>query len=101
MEKKYSVDSDARQTPPSFDEMVELIKKLFTDYLEDVIKSKPSEIAKSWERYKVLNHLYKNAQTDTPISFYQPLFDHMYQEHGLTLLESEMADIIHLVQKME
>jgi len=59
---KEELDSDARQTPPSFDEMVGLIKKLFTDYLEDVVKSKPSEIAKSWERYKVLNHLYQNER---------------------------------------
>lgn len=36
-----------------------------------------------------------------PSSSYQPLFDHMLQEHGLTLLESEMADIIHVVGKMQ
>lgn len=54
--------SDALQRPPSFDEMVEMIKKLFTDYLEDVIKAKPSEIAKSWERYKTLNHLFQEEQ---------------------------------------
>lgn len=56
-EKKY--ESDARATPPSFGEMVEMIKKLFTDYLEDVIKAKPSEITKSWERYNTLNHLFQ------------------------------------------
>jgi hypothetical protein len=59
-EKKY--ESDARATPPSFGEMVEMIKKLFTDYLEDVIKAKPSEITKSWERYKTLNHLFQEEQ---------------------------------------
>lgn len=59
MEKKYPIESDARQTPPNFDEMVELIKKLFTDYLEDVLNSTPTEIEKSWERYKCLNHLYQ------------------------------------------
>jgi len=32
---------------------------------------------------------------------YQPLFDHMHQEHGLILLESEMSDIITLVRKVE
>jgi hypothetical protein len=36
-----------------------------------------------------------------PGAHYQPLFDHMQQEHGLTLLESEMTDIIDLVRKME
>lgn len=59
-EKKY--ESDARETPPSFDELVDMIKKLFVDYLEDVLKSPPSETEKSWERYKTLNHLYKPAQ---------------------------------------
>jgi hypothetical protein len=59
-EKKY--ESDARATPPSFGEMVEMIKKLFTDYLEDVIKAKPSEITESWERYKTLNHLFQEEQ---------------------------------------
>lgn len=34
-------------------------------------------------------------------SSYQPLFDHMLQEHNLTLLESEMADIVHLVKDIE
>ncbi len=31
---------------------------------------------------------------------YQPLFDHMAQEHGLTLLESEMHGIIYEVEKL-
>jgi hypothetical protein len=52
--------SDALQHPPSFDQMVGLIKKLFTDYLEDVMKTPPSEISKAWERYKTLNHLYQD-----------------------------------------
>jgi len=60
MEKKYPIESDARQAPPSFDEMVELIKKLFVDYLEDVLKSPPHEIEKAWQRYKCLNHLYQD-----------------------------------------
>lgn len=54
--------SDALQHAPSFDEMVGLIEKLFKDYLEDVIKSKPSEIGKSWERYKTLNHLWQDEK---------------------------------------
>lgn len=36
-----------------------------------------------------------------PGSYYQPLFDHMSHEHGLTLLEGQMADIIHIVNKMQ
>lgn len=35
-----------------------------------------------------------------PGSYHQPLFDLMYQEHNLTLLESEMADIVHCVKKI-
>lgn len=31
---------------------------------------------------------------------YQPLFDHMSKEHGVTLLESEMQEIILIVDKM-
>jgi hypothetical protein len=65
MEKKYPIESDARLTPPSFDEMVGLIKKLFTDYLEDVMKTPPSQIAEAWERYSCLNHLYQDEQAQT------------------------------------
>ena len=68
MEKKYPVESDARPAPPSFDEMVELIKKLFTDYLEDIVRPKmftDNEIEKSWERYKTLNHLYQDEEALT------------------------------------
>jgi hypothetical protein len=35
-----------------------------------------------------------------PGSYYQPLFDLLNQEHGITPLESEMADIIVVVEKM-
>lgn len=38
---------------------------------------------------------------EMPESYYQPLFDLMYEEHGLTLLESEMKDIIYVVEKMQ
>jgi len=31
---------------------------------------------------------------------YQALFDHMYEEHGLTLLESEMEEIVRIVEGM-
>jgi hypothetical protein len=33
--------------------------------------------------------------------YWQPLFDHMHQEYGLTLLESEMRDIEYLINKMK
>lgn len=59
-EKKFAHQSDALQHAPSFDEMVGLIKKLFTDYLQDVLKSSPEEIEKAWMRYKTLNHLYQD-----------------------------------------
>jgi hypothetical protein len=35
-----------------------------------------------------------------PGPYYQPLFDLLNQEHGITPLESEMADIIVVVEKM-
>lgn len=35
-----------------------------------------------------------------PGHYYQPLFDLLNQEHGITPLESEMADIIVVVEKM-
>ncbi|OPC36153.1 hypothetical protein [Elizabethkingia miricola] len=34
-------------------------------------------------------------------SHYQELFNHMHNEHGLILLESEMNEIIHIVNKMQ
>lgn len=35
------------------------------------------------------------------MNYYQELFDHMYDQHGVTLLESEMSDIIDVVDKMK
>lgn len=32
---------------------------------------------------------------------YQKLFDHMSKEHGLTLLEGEMIEIINIVRDLE
>lgn len=34
-------------------------------------------------------------------NYYQPLFDLLYNEHGLRLLDSEMKDIIYVVEKMQ
>ena len=34
-------------------------------------------------------------------SDYQELFNHMHDEHGLILLESEMDEIIHIVNKIQ
>lgn len=45
----------------------------------------------------------KTKDTDKewkPGEYHQPLFDLMHQEHGLTLLESEMNDIIHCVGRI-
>lgn len=72
----HNMENDARPTPPSFDELVELIKKLFTDYLEDYLKTKPTEIAKSWERYKVLNHLWQDEEILTVADYEEVLADH-------------------------
>jgi hypothetical protein len=36
-----------------------------------------------------------------PRSFYYPLFEHMSREHGLTLIDSELADIAAVVAKMK
>jgi len=33
--------------------------------------------------------------------YYQPLFDHMANEHNLTLIESEMGEICRVVAEME
>lgn len=59
--------SDALQHAPSFDDMVGLIKKLFTDYLQDIRPKMvtPEEIDKAWERYKTLNHLWRDEVVDT------------------------------------
>lgn len=36
-----------------------------------------------------------------PGKYYQPLFDHMSEEHGLTLLVSQMQDIIEIVKGLK
>lgn len=38
---------------------------------------------------------------DYPGKMYQELFNHLSNEHGLILLESEMSEIIHIVNKMK
>lgn len=35
------------------------------------------------------------------VPYLYPLFDHMVTEHGLTLMDSEMQDIINVIHKME
>lgn len=34
------------------------------------------------------------------IPFYQPLFDHMANEHGLILMESEMDEIVRICREL-
>lgn len=34
-------------------------------------------------------------------NFYYPLFQHMSHEHGLTLLDSELADIIRVCREID
>lgn len=41
------------------------------------------------------------CQLEWPKNYYQPLFDHMLDEHGLTLLDSEMDEICRTVDKMK
>lgn len=40
-------------------------------------------------------------QEKTPFGYYQPLFDHLNEEHGIIATESQMADIISLVEKLQ
>ncbi len=52
--------SDALQHPPSFEQMVGLIEKLFKDSLEMTKAFTAEEIEQGWQRYKTLNHLYQD-----------------------------------------
>ena len=36
-----------------------------------------------------------------PSSYLYPLFEHMANEHGLTLLDSELNEIVHIVLEMQ
>lgn len=45
------------------------------------------------EQYGIVN--------DYPGKDYQELFDHLHNEHGLTLLESEMSEIVHIVKNLD
>lgn len=40
------------------------------------------------------------GKQNAPAWGYQALFDHMYEEHGLLLLESEMEEIVRIVEGM-
>lgn len=42
----------------------------------------------------------KNMETQEHIESYQNLFNHMADEHGLTLLQSEMDEIIRLSKEV-
>lgn len=33
-------------------------------------------------------------------SYYQPLFDHMFDQHGLILVDSEMDEMCHVIDRM-
>jgi len=63
-----SPDSDALASHPNFNQLVSMIKKLFYDYQEDVLKASTDRIDKAWERYKTLNHLFQVAPTQTEVS---------------------------------
>lgn len=52
--------SDARETTPSFDELVELIEKNFKQYLRSTKIFDESHIEDGWQRYKALNNLYQD-----------------------------------------
>ena len=41
------------------------------------------------------------GEEKAPNSYYQPLFDLLNQEHGLLPLETEMRDIVEVVNKMQ
>lgn len=62
-----SPDSDALASPPNFDQLVAMIEKLFRDYLTDVMKEPAKGIDKAWERYKILNHLYRDGTVEEPL----------------------------------
>lgn len=62
-----SSDSDALASPPNFDQLVAMIEKLFRDYLADVMKEPAKGIDKAWERYKILNHLYRDGAGEQPL----------------------------------
>lgn len=47
------------------------------------------------------NFKFVSADTPVPDSPYQPLFNLMSSEHGLTLLESEMSDIMNRVREID
>lgn len=47
-----------------------------------------------------MNMTKKSALGSAVCSAYYPLFEHMSQEHNLTLLDSEMEEIVQTVDKM-
>lgn len=59
-----------------------------------------NQIEKNSNKEKIINELY-GLKIPEFKSNYQELFDHMHDEHGLILLESEMDEIIHIINKMQ
>jgi hypothetical protein len=59
---KTTALSDASICSPTFDEMVGLIEKMFKESLEITKAFTADEIESEWQRYKILNHLYKAEQ---------------------------------------
>lgn len=61
-------------------------------------KNNPS-ILETWKIIR--NKLVAKSKIPEFKSNYQELFNHMHDEHGLILLESEMDEIIHIVNKIQ
>lgn len=68
----------------------------------------PSSRADRLKEIKVLRNEIESLPDDQPAgesyypgSYYQPLFDHMSQNHNLTLLQVDMDEIIRVVRNMD
>ena len=74
------IDAPAFTHSVRFKEHFDYIKETFVQMLTDTPENNNNQQSENY-----------------PGKAYQPLFDHLFNEHGLILTESEMNDIVHLV----
>lgn len=63
-------------------------------------KPKNKQLTRSQKQIKIAQEYVERTSNSEYRSPYQDLFEHMSNEHGLILLESEMDDITHLCKSL-
>lgn len=86
-------------------------KKAILEKMDSIFDIPDKNMLEKWRRMKAYINSIPNShfplqdqpkgEVIYPDSQYQPLFDHMNQQHGVTLLQDQMDEIIRVVKELE